>query len=73
MKFLCTSHGKTSCDGIGATVKRLATRASLQRPLREHILTPKDLYTRCAKNVKNIIVVFVDAAEVVEATKEQER
>ena len=28
-----TSHGKSPCDGIGGTVKRLETRASLQRPI----------------------------------------
>ena len=27
--FFATSHGKTACDGIGGTVKRLAARASL--------------------------------------------
>ncbi len=30
--FSATSHGKGACDGVGRTVKRLATRASLQRP-----------------------------------------
>ena len=30
--LFATSHGKGPCDGIGGTVKRLATRASLQRP-----------------------------------------
>ena len=33
MAFLATSHGKGPCDGIGGTVKRLATKASLQRTL----------------------------------------
>ena len=27
--FLATSHGKSACDGLGGTVKRLAARASL--------------------------------------------
>ena len=27
--FFATSHGKGPCDGIGGTVKRLATKASL--------------------------------------------
>ena len=31
--FFATSHGKGPCDGIGGTVKRLATKASLQRTL----------------------------------------
>ena len=30
--FSATSHGKGACDGVGGTVKRLAARASLQRP-----------------------------------------
>ena len=32
--FSATSHGKGACDGLGGTVKRLAARASLQRPSR---------------------------------------
>ena len=31
--FYATSHGKSPCDGIGGTLKRLAMKASLQRPL----------------------------------------
>ena len=37
--FFATSHGKNLCDGVAGTVKRLATRASLQRPLDNQILT----------------------------------
>ena len=33
-----TSHGKSPCDGVGATVKRLVARASLQ-------LTTETIYT----------------------------
>ena len=33
--FFATSHGKSSCDVIGGTVKRLITQASLQRPIYE--------------------------------------
>lgn len=29
--FFATSHGKSPCDGIGGTIKREATKASLQR------------------------------------------
>ena len=28
--FFATSHGKSPCDGLGGTVKRLNARASLQ-------------------------------------------
>ena len=42
--FFATSHGKGPCDGIGGTVKRLATKASLQRTLDCQIQTPHQLY-----------------------------
>ena len=40
VELICNFLGKNSCDGAGGTVKRLATRASLQRPLDNQILTP---------------------------------
>jgi hypothetical protein len=30
--FFATSHGKSACDVIGSTLKRLAAKASFQRP-----------------------------------------
>jgi len=42
--FFATSHGKGPCDGVGGTVKRLAARASLQRPYENQILTPRQLF-----------------------------
>ena len=50
--FLATSHGKGACDGIGGTVKRLAARASLQRPYDQQIITPYQLYEWAAENIK---------------------
>src|SRR6218665_1427307 len=41
--FFATSHGKSPCDGIGGTVKRLAAGASLQAITTNHILTPQKL------------------------------
>ena len=40
--FFASSHGKGPCDGIGGTLKRLATRASLQKTA--IIQTPRELY-----------------------------
>ena len=42
--FSATSHGKGACDGLGGTVKRLAARASLQRPYDQQIMTPRQLF-----------------------------
>ncbi len=38
--FSATSHGKGACDGLGETVKRLAARASLQRPYNDNDSSP---------------------------------
>ena len=45
--FFATSHGKSPCDGIGGTVKRLTARASLQRPYSEQILTVLSMLSFC--------------------------
>src|SRR5258705_12399519 len=42
--FFATSHGKSTCDGISGTLKRLTARCSIQETSAGHILTPKDLY-----------------------------
>ena len=42
--FHATSHGKGPCDGLGGNLKRLATRASLQLPASNAIVTPIRLY-----------------------------
>ena len=41
--FFATSHGISSRDGIGGTIKWLAARASLQKPLNNQILKLVDL------------------------------
>ena len=38
--FFVTSHGKNACDGIGGTVKRSLTKASLRCAFRHQILCP---------------------------------
>lgn len=62
--FFGTSHGKSPCDGIGGTVKRLAARASLQRPIENQILTPSDLYGFCTQNISGIEFIYVTREEV---------
>ena len=51
--FFATSHGKSPCDGIGGTVKRLVDRSSkLDRIL---INNPNLMYQYCRDNIKNIV------------------
>lgn len=56
--FFATSHGKGPCDGLGGTIKRLATKASLQRPFDNQILTPQSLYQFAVDTIKNIDVKY---------------
>ena len=57
--FFATSHGKGPSDGIGGTIKREATKASLQRPYREQILTPLKLFEFIRSNLHGINAKFV--------------
>ena len=58
--FFATSHGKSPSDGIGGTVKRLATKASLQRPTDNQILNASDMYKFCNDSIKGLCIVNGD-------------
>lgn len=62
--FFATSHGKNACDGVGGTIKRLATRASLQRTVEGQILNAHDLFEFASKNIKGIQMFFTPSSEV---------
>jgi len=49
--FSATSHGKGACDGLGGTIKRLAARASLQRPYNDQLMTPRQLFDWACSNI----------------------
>ena len=52
------SHGKGPCDGVGGTVKRLATRVSLQRPYEHQIMTPHQLYEWASENISAMAFTY---------------
>lgn len=52
--FYATIHGTSTCDGIGGPIKRLVTKASLQRPLNEQILTPLQMFNWVKSNMSGI-------------------
>ncbi|CAN7998596.1 unnamed protein product [Ixodes hexagonus] len=64
--FFATSHGKSACDGVGGTLKRLAAKASLQRPYQDQIMTPYQLFLWASNNIKGIRVLWVPASIVEE-------
>ena len=61
--FFATSHGKTAADGAAGTLKRLATKASLQRPFNNHILSAKQLYEFAVAEVKGMHFCYATNAE----------
>ena len=50
--FFATPHGKGPCDGVRGAVKRLAARASLQRPYEDQIQTPMQLFEWAKESTK---------------------
>lgn len=66
--FFATSHGKNACDGVGGTIKCLATKASLQRSYDNHLLSPKDLFTFTKVHISGIYTLYVTTEEVTKFT-----
>ena len=64
--FFATSHGKNLCDLVGGTFKCLATRASLQRPLDNQILTPYQLFEFASQDISGITSFYVNSAPILE-------
>ena len=62
--FFATSHGKNACDGIGGTLKRSVSRASLQRPYTDQILTGLDFFNYCQEHIQSIKCYFISTQEV---------
>lgn len=56
--YSATAHGKSSYDGIGATFKREAYKASLVAKPQDAILTPQVLFNWARKHFKNIKVFY---------------
>ena len=64
--FFAASLGKSACDCIGGTVKRLATNASLITIEKNLILTSLDLIDWASKNKCNIDFIYISAEEITE-------
>jgi len=62
--FFATSHGKSPCDGIGGTVKRLVRRESLQRPINNQILNEQMFFEFCSENIPGIIFQYISSYDI---------
>jgi len=60
--FHATAHGKNACDGVGASIKSNARRASLRTTL-NNILTPQNLYDWASVYFKNIMSFYLSKDE----------
>lgn len=61
--FSATAHGKSAFDGVGATFKREAYRASLLAKPSDAILTSHDLYSWAKKHFKTIQIFYFSKTE----------
>ena len=62
--FFATSHGKSPCDRIGGTVKRLVATASLQKPVSNQILSAEAMFKSCQQSINAIKFVNVTVEEM---------
>ena len=62
--FFSTSHGKSPCDGIGGTLKRLTSQASLQRPTSDQILSAKEMFMFCKGKIEGIKFAYIPSNEI---------
>jgi hypothetical protein len=69
--FFATSNGKSTCDGVGGTLKRLAAKASLHRPYNDQIMTPYQLYEWAQSSIHNLNFDFVTENEYKEEDLQQ--
>ena len=56
--FFVSSHDKGPCDGVGGLLKRMATKASLQRLYQDQIQTSHQLYEFAKQNVPSLNVDY---------------
>ena len=62
--IFATSHGKSPCDGLGGTTKRLVARASLQAPVENQIFTAYQMFEWADKNIEGIKYFYVSNNDV---------
>ena len=62
--FFATSHGKSPCDGLGGTVKRMTAQESLKRPYRAQILTSDAMFKFCVEKIKGIKFRYIKQTDL---------
>lgn len=64
--FFATSHGKSACDGIGGTTKRIVAKESLRRiaDKRRPINTANSVFDVASEKITGIEYFFVSSEDV---------
>lgn len=68
--FYAKSHGKSECDGIGGTVKRLARNESLRRPVENQIITTNEFFKFCKDSINGISFFSIPKQSLVSSRSE---
>ena len=68
--FFATRHGKSPCDGLGGTTKRLTTRASLQRTIDNQITCAKEMLTFRSSEIDGITFYYIEKDDQVSLCEE---
>lgn len=70
--FFATSHGKSPCDGIGGTVKRLVAKASLQMTPGNAIDDVHKFFDFCKSRIENIRFSLISKEKISESRRSLE-
>ena len=62
--FFATSHGKSPCDGVGGTVKRKLSNASLTAAVENSILTSEAAYDYCMQHITGITFFHLSSSDI---------
>ena len=62
--FFATAHGKSPCDGIGGTVKRITAIESLKRTHNNQIITPEGMFNFCKLLSSDITFFYLSKSDV---------
>ena len=63
--FFATSHGSSPCHGVGGFFKHYVAKHSLQRPLRDQILSYQSMLDLCVREIPSITFFVVSQEEMV--------
>ena len=62
--FFASSYGKSPCDGISGTVKRLTAMESLRRPFHNQILSVDAMMAYCSSHLTKIAFFELSSKEL---------